>query len=532
MLREAKKNRWILVFLSLLIIFACYVRLAIIKGSLPYVGHPDEPALTAPSLKILKTGDFNPHTFVYPSLPFYLTAASFVVGYVNSVSHREIRNTKELDPVTYPFFSEKRVVFPAKLIFAILSVIGMVLTGVIAYSIIPNRHLIYLGPLLLALSSLYLYHSARYLNVDIIGSFFAILAIFYITLKLKRDSYLEKALMPGILCGLSIASKYNYYLLLIPAVLAVIFYSRKKKLEKTVLLSAAAMITFLVCVPYSLLDFDTFLDGIGFNIYHYQAGHTGFTGQAGLPQLIYYSRALIAEYGIGILAFALIGLLYSLISKPKKGLVLFSLPFFLLIYISSLSVHFLRNILVIYVFVCLYCGLGIVFSYKYLHSWLKKFRFINQMKLMPTLLSLLLIVAAVTAFLPREKIIQAYNLKPDSRNLARDWIGSNVPPGSMIYVPQELDWDTRGLEKLYRMIFYHPLSAKGDLPQFSSGSYVLVPHYGYDRRGLNGKRISSRLNARFETIDKVAEFGKNPVLVNYSRPVPAGNPKFSIGKIP
>ncbi len=83
---RVKENKFILIPILFIIIFSGYVRLKIINGSLPYIGHPDEPALTKIPLHILKTGDFNPHTFIWPSLPYYITAASFVLGYLNSVS--------------------------------------------------------------------------------------------------------------------------------------------------------------------------------------------------------------------------------------------------------------------------------------------------------------------------------------------------------------------------------------------------------------------------------------------------------------
>ena len=122
-----KKNKLILILVSFVVIFSCYVRFKIISGSLPYIGHPDEDAITRPALRMLKTGNLNPHTFVWPSLPYYLTGASFVLGYENSVSHKELRNPREISSVSYPFYSQWRVVFPAKLFFALLSVIGMVL---------------------------------------------------------------------------------------------------------------------------------------------------------------------------------------------------------------------------------------------------------------------------------------------------------------------------------------------------------------------------------------------------------------------
>ncbi len=525
------KNKWILIPVALIAIFSILVRIKIINGSLPYIGHPDEQAITSPSIKILKSGDLNPHTFVYPSLPFYLTAASFVVGYVNSVSHGDIRNTKEIGRVTYPFFSQKRIVLPAKLFFALLSVTGMVLIGIIAYNVSQEKHMIYLAPLLLSLSSLYLNHSAKYLNVDIIGSFFAVLAVFYIISRLESDSFLQKAIMPGILCGLAIASKYNYYPLFVPSVLAIIFYSKKQRFEKVTLLFFMAIITFIVCVPYSILDFNTFLDGIVFNIYHYKSGHPGFTGPSGLPQLFYYIHGLTHEYGLGFMAFTVLGIFFSLVSKPKKGIILLSFPLLLLIYLSSLEVHFMRNILVVYVFSCIYCAFGIVLVFKYLNSILNKRPYLAKHKTLQTGISVLFIAAIISIFLPIKKIVSAYDLKPDSRNLSINWIDSNVPPGSIIFVPEELDLDTRELEKKYKIKYFDGMKLKSKFSVPFSGAYVLIPHYGYDPRKKKGKEISDRLNRSFRNIDKIVAFGKMPVLVNYSRPVPKGNPKFYIGKI-
>ena len=408
----------------------------------------------------------------------------------------------------------------------------MVLSGIIAGKVFQNKHLIYLSPLLLILSSLYLYHSARYLNVDIIGSFFALLTVFYIIHKLENDSFLHKAIIPGILCGLSIASKYNYVLVLIPSVLSIIFYSKKRRFEKILLLFIVAIIAFFVCVPYSILDLNRFLDDIALEFYTYESGHPGFTGTPGLPQFLFYCNALIDEYGFGFMAFAALGILYSLISRTKKCTILLSFPLILIIYMSTLKVNFLRNILAIYVFACIFCSFGIFVAFKYLSSKLKKIPYFSNNKIFQKLIPALFICAIISIFLPIQKIIDAYDLKPDSRNLSLNWINSNLPRGTIIFVPIELDLDIRELAKKYRLTYFEGLELKSDFQGFPSGSYVLIPQYGYDNRNPSGEEISSRLNASFENISKIAEFGNKPVLVNYPRTaVPAGDPKFYIGKI-
>ncbi len=140
-------------------------------------------------------------------------------------------------------------------------------------------------------------------------------------------------------------------------------------------------------------------------------------------------------------------------------------------------------------------------------------------------------LAVISIFLPIKNIVSAYDLKPDSRNLSLMWIKANVLYNSIIFVPTELDLDTRELEENYEIKYFEGLELTDDFREAIPGAYVLVPHYGYDPRGRGGKRISFRLNASFKNIRKLVEFGKSPVLVNYSRPVPAGNPKFYIGKI-
>lgn len=526
-----KNNKWILIFFFLILIFSSWIRIKKINGTLPYIVHPDEPALTKPALNIIKTGDFNPHVFVYPSLPYYLTASLFVIGYLNSVSHEEIKNTKEIGRIAYPYYSQKRLVYPAKIFFAILSVTGMLLIGMTAYKYNLNPHLLYLPPLLLILSPLYLYYSTKYLNVDIIGTFFAVLSVFYIILKLENDSFLEKVVIPGILGGLALASKYNYSLILAPSALAILFYTKKQRLKKILLLFLVTLIIFFILVPYSLLDFNKFLDDIGFNIYHYKTGHKGFTTTPGWPQFLWYGKAMIDEYGLGFMALSILGIFYSLTLNLKKGLILLSFPLSMLIYMSSFRVHFLRNILAVYVFICLYCSLGILLIFKYLSLRLEKFRYLARARRFSNVLPALFVLIIIIGTLPRQKVIKAYNLEPDSRNKSISWVKSNIPPGSVILIPNELYLDTRELEKEYKIRFFDGLKVKSAYPKKLTRGYIFIPYYGYDPRKPKGKKKASRLNAFFGNLDKLTEFGQQPVLVNSPRTVPFGNPKFFIAKI-
>src|SRR5438132_14191327 len=59
---------------ALLFLFALALRMYGVRGSLPYVGHPDEPKLIDSATHIVKSGDLNPHLYIWPSLYIYLEA--------------------------------------------------------------------------------------------------------------------------------------------------------------------------------------------------------------------------------------------------------------------------------------------------------------------------------------------------------------------------------------------------------------------------------------------------------------------------
>src|SRR6476659_152374 len=70
-------RRWFtpdLLIILALFLFAFSLRVYGVRGSLPYVGHPDEPKLIDSAIHIVKSGTLNPHLYIWPSLYIYLEA--------------------------------------------------------------------------------------------------------------------------------------------------------------------------------------------------------------------------------------------------------------------------------------------------------------------------------------------------------------------------------------------------------------------------------------------------------------------------
>ena len=60
------------VVIALVIAFAFGLRYLQLNIGLPYLYFSDEPLTAGPALRMLKTGDYNPHFFLYGSLMIYL----------------------------------------------------------------------------------------------------------------------------------------------------------------------------------------------------------------------------------------------------------------------------------------------------------------------------------------------------------------------------------------------------------------------------------------------------------------------------
>src|SRR5881397_704904 len=64
---------WIIA--AILFLLAAGLRVWGVHWSLPYVIHADEPGIVDAAVRIVKSGNLNPHWFNYPSLVIYLQAA-------------------------------------------------------------------------------------------------------------------------------------------------------------------------------------------------------------------------------------------------------------------------------------------------------------------------------------------------------------------------------------------------------------------------------------------------------------------------
>ena len=533
-------SRWrkvIAISIMLVIVgFGLIIRASLINNSFPYVVNGDEPHVTVPALKILQTGDFNPHFFRYPSLPIYLTTAGFSIGFLISRTRADLFSTEGIGSVDYPYYENSGVAYPARLLFCFLSVVAMVLGGVLAYKIFKIDELLFLVPLMLSLSDQFLTMSWKYINVDIVGVFFAMLVLYSLFRYSDWKGVFHRAILPGFLCGLTIGCKYNLVFILLPCILFSVIYDRKRCVSNSLLIVLFAALGFLLVVPFAVLDFNKFINDVGYEMYHYSSGHFGRTVEAGLPHLWINLRDIAGDFGWLSPFLAIAGIIAMIRWRWRESVVLLSFPVTFLLFMSFQRAHFMRNMISVFVIYALVAAVGLVAITRFTINKLKKTGYFSTHPTIRSVAVYGILIVLLAISLPWPKVFSTYDLTPDSRILAVRWINENVPGNSEIILPLELGMDTRSLERKYRVI-KAPMKwlsfeeIKKILAEHQ-GSYILSPKYGRDSRWKDRNVKPADLNECLRTkIKPFVDFGKLPVLENYNKPVANGDPLFTIGRV-
>ena len=505
-----------------------------IESTLPYPQHVDEGFVSGPAHRTVMTGTLHPYTFNYPSLPKYLAAAGMAVGFLRGAAHLEIREIQKLGNVGYPYYETRRPMQSARQLFALLSAIALAATGLSAWLVFQRPATILLAPLILLTSPLFFFRSWGYLNVDIVGTCFVTLTLAACLLGTRRPTIPQSAIVPSVFAGFAAGSKYTLGIVALPVFLAIgLHFTGARRIWAWVAAFAATAAAFFVAVPYSLFDIPAFLNGLAFEAFHYASGHRGFSGEPGLPQLLYYARHFGSEFGVAAGILAVLGVAAHAVGDWRRTAVLAVFPTGLLWLLASQRVHFTRNVLSLYPLFAMFAAFGLVS----LHGWVLDLAarqgWVAQTVKGPVRIAVALALVATTV--PLWHFVDHLRDRLDSRNRVNLWIEENLPNGWTIVVPTQLGFDRRGIEASGRVVMVVDLqsardagrlqSLLGDVP---SPAVIMVPRWGADARYPDGQKLADVLNHLSRRWRALETFGTNEVLVNYSYPNPRGDPAFAV----
>ncbi len=360
--------------LALIVFIAASVRILRSKKGLPYVHYYDEPRIAGTALHMLKTGDYNPHYFIYGSLTMYLNLAVDVVHYFYLMGQPEgatpflgsLEDIKTYHDTGWDWtISHPSFYLWNRWLMAAMGTASVVITYFLAREVGGHWAGI-LAAVLLAGLGLHIHHSASVLpNVPFSFFVLGVVLLSVLFLKGEKPVYLLGALGA---CGLATATKYNAALSIVVPLLALLYsaFSRSSGYRwwLWVALPLVPALAFFIGAPYAFLDLPTFLNHTGFVLRHYRIrGHENLTVEPGMTHLFLQGRAIVEDMGLWASILSVLGLAF-LVSR-RLGWVLVIFPAVYLTFMSRTRILYTTNLVVIQPFAAVAFGCGAVLLYKF-----------------------------------------------------------------------------------------------------------------------------------------------------------------------
>lgn len=384
--------------------------------SLPYVDHPDEPAVVTVILRIIQ-GDLNPRHFFYPSLIIYLQALVFKLHFWLGLLSGFYSEPLTLPRSTHFYTSIPAAFVWARVFTALLGTAAVLALATWGGRCVGRREGL-LAAALLALSPWAIIHS-HYITVDGPAALTGLLGLLALVPVLQRGSWRDY-LLAGVLLGLAAGSKYQNVILVAPFCLAHALRWRGALVQRAApLLAAGALsaLVFLLTTPYIILDFPGFMHDIETLFTSYEAGH----GDIGHAWPLWRYLRFHWQEGLGPLPFLL--LLVGTLALARRdwplAVVLLSFPLLLILALLRMETHFYRNLLPAQAPLLLVSGVGAVALWD-----------AARQSIPPCLTRPAALLALAALLLP--SLVPAIQSSarlawPDSRVVAQEWIRRSYP---------------------------------------------------------------------------------------------------------
>ena len=386
------------------------------RFGLPDFYHPDEHAIVERAASILRTGDYSPHWFNYPSAYIYTQALSYIPYFLISAA-RGFGNTIP-DPAPYGFY------FAGRVMTALLGALTVPLVYVLA-SRLYGRRTGLVSSTLLTFCLLHVVHS-HYVTTDVPAAFFVTLTLVFCSLVLQRAEK-KYVILAAVFAGLSTSTKYPGAVTLLPLLVAQLLAPATRgwqSLAQRLGLSVGAFIVgFLTGTPYAFLELNTFLSSLASVLGHYGASQPGFEG--GNTWLWYLQETLSSADAV-IVGLGLVGIVWAVVKRTRRDLLLLSfvLPYYLLI--SLWHVRFERNLIPLLPVLVVLGGRVLVDA---VSSLVTRWPILRRWEVL--ILSCLTVAAVV---MPAKAVVDFDSAlsQRDHRSAAAEWVNTNLPPGSKV----------------------------------------------------------------------------------------------------
>lgn len=403
---------------SILVILALALAIRIwgVHYGLPSFFHPDEWAVVDRAMNMLRTGDYNPKNFGYPSFYMYNSALVYALRFFYGVMKAQYDNFGQVQMEgIYAWGRMLTAMYGAANVFIIYK----------AGSKLFSRTTGIISALFLAVAFLHV-RDSHYITVDVPATTLATLSFLFACGILKTQEW-KYYVLAGLTAGLATATKWNVAPVLIALLVAhFLVFARREPINGRLFAGLGAFAAGLyIGTPHAFKDPQNGLNTIADVFVHYRGGHPGF--EASSP-LVFYLQNIFSLEGASftIAAFAVLGLAVSIWRHRIKDFFLLAFPLIYALTIARSSATFPRTALPLYPFIALYAGYAVA----YVGQWSSKRFNLDSVRCHILIGALAVLIALPSAV--RSVQFDIGSSAISTRTAAGQWIDKNLPKGSKI----------------------------------------------------------------------------------------------------
>lgn len=300
---HAQRNR---LLAALLVAIAAYLRFQHLDAGIPHAIGIDEPQIMERAVGMMKSGDFNPRFFDWPSLTIYLHLIVACVTFLSGAMDGVWRHLDQVGPADmYLNGRALTALFGTATVWLVYligtrwgQIHGLVAAAICA--VIPSH-----------------VRESHFVLTDVPTAFLTTCAV-WLALRAHERATLARFALAGAAVGLAASAKYNGVIAMVVP-LAVAWLSAgtlAERARRTAVIAGAAVVAFLLGTPYALLDLPTFLNDYARLAAIFARERPGDPGGA------IYLRHLELALGrpaLWLTAIGLVGVLWRTISGPNRA---------------------------------------------------------------------------------------------------------------------------------------------------------------------------------------------------------------------
>jgi len=244
---------------------AAGVRLPTVTAGLPYLGYVDEGHVLHHVSYLFVHHTWEPDTYSYPSLPFYLVAGAALAWspvYALTHGHPLLDHLSPSPPEYYDILEPSTLIVLGRLVTLAFSLGIVLLTGLLVRRLAGAAAGLFAAWLAALVPALVMRSSV--VNVNPLVAFFVVAALFFADQARTGGHPRRDAILAGVMAGLAGATKYPAALVCLAVALAVLLAPApwQERLRRLILAGAASILALLLAMPALALRTQSVLHGL------------------------------------------------------------------------------------------------------------------------------------------------------------------------------------------------------------------------------------------------------------------------------